>query len=63
MKICPNCLIGVSKEKHYCHQCGQDIDKSLSKKSKKTVFKSRSSKSEILHKFKFLKLPQTKRLN
>ena len=61
MKICPNCLITVSKEKHFCHQCGSGIDKSLANKSQKISSKRKLSKSELMHKFKFLKLNKNKR--
>ena len=54
MKICPNCLIWVSKEKPLCHQCGHDINKRPTSKSQEIVSKSRSYQSVLLDKFKFL---------
>jgi uncharacterized membrane protein YvbJ len=55
MKLCPNCLISVSKEKCVCHQCGHNIDKRPVSKSQKIVPKSRSYKSILLQKLKLLK--------
>ena len=63
MKICPNCLISVCKEKHFCHQCGSGIDISLANKSQKISSKRRLSKSELMHKFKFLKLDKNKQIH
>ena len=60
MKLCPNCLISVSKENCRCHQCGQDIDKSPTGKSQEIVPKSRPYTSILLHKFKFLQSTRTK---
>ena len=59
MKICPNCLIGVAKEKHFCHQCGYDINKSPTNKSQEILPKNKSNKSVFLHKFKFLQSTRT----
>jgi uncharacterized membrane protein YvbJ len=47
MKICPNCLISVSKENLLCHQCGQDINKRPESKSQESALKSRSYKSLV----------------
>ena len=60
MKICPNCLISVSKENLLCHQCGQDMDKRPESKSQESASKSRSYKSNLLNKFKFLQSTRTK---
>ena len=60
MKLCPNCLISVSKEKCVCHQCGHNIDKSPASKSQEIVSKSRSYKSILLKKLKFLQSTKTK---
>jgi uncharacterized membrane protein YvbJ len=60
MKLCPNCLIWVSKEKCVCHQCGHNIDNRPASKSQKIVSKSRSYKSILLKKLKFLKSTRTK---
>ncbi len=60
MIICPNCLVWVSKEKPLCHQCGYDIKKRPASKSQKIVPKSRSYKSILLQKLKFLKSTRTK---
>jgi len=59
MKICPNCLIWVSKEKPLCHQCGHDIKKRPESKSQEIVSESRSYRSILLHKFKFLQSTRT----
>jgi uncharacterized membrane protein YvbJ len=59
MKICPYCLIWVSKEKHLCHQCGHDINKRSANKSQGFLLKSKSNKSFFLHKFKFLQSTRT----
>jgi predicted amidophosphoribosyltransferase len=59
MIICPNCLIWVSKEKPLCHKCGYDIKKRPASKSQEIVSKSRSYKSVLLHKFKFLQSTRT----
>lgn len=42
MKICPNCLVGVSKKRRLCHQCGHDIYKRPASKSRNTVSKNKS---------------------
>ncbi len=59
MNICPNCLIWVSKEKPLCHQCGYDINKRPGRKPQEIVSKSRSYKSVLLDKFKFLQSTRT----
>ena len=39
MKICPNCLIGVAKEKQFCHQCGHNINQPPAGKTQKKLVK------------------------
>ena len=44
MKICPNCLVGVSKANRLCHQCGHEMSKRPASKSQKTMPKRETHK-------------------
>lgn len=44
MKICPNCLVGVSKTKKFCHQCGFEINKPRAGRYRKTASNTQSYK-------------------
>jgi uncharacterized membrane protein YvbJ len=48
MKICPNCLVGVSRSQRYCHQCGGDINRRSANRSQNTISQSGLFKSTLV---------------
>jgi hypothetical protein len=48
MKICPNCLIGVSKRNGICHLCGQELVKLPESRLQNTA-SDRTSFETVLH--------------
>jgi len=41
MKICPNCPIGVAKEKFFYQHCGHDINKPPASKTQEILLKNK----------------------